>query len=1288
MASRTTQTCKTQHPINPKLTGTFQQPIFMARPRKRDNIRFHHLIDASQCSATRNSVHRYPRAAAATVTKSLVSIFAVLLVFAQQSSTFFIQRPKLSTSRGYLTSRIATTLQQSAVLSNETEPVSSSSYASKAQSTSSSSSSTSSNNNNNWIDKDQLQLFKESIDLISVVESYNLPLFRLKSRTQATALCPFHDDHSPSMSIDGQRQIFKCFSCQASGDVFEFVQLHHATTNNGEQLSFRQVIQKVAREHGDPSSTIQQTFATLGDTNHNSATASPALTRKRERLLAANRAATNYYTRCFMEPSAGNVRAYARSRHLEPQTVQTFCLGYAPDVYYGAHKRAVWGQGSLVEHLEQLDFTPQEIMDAGLATTVNKLFDSIVIDTSNATERSDDGLDYSDLMDRFRNRFIVPIMDITGKQVLGFGGRDIPNVGTVSSSANNYQGPKYLNSPETLVFHKSKILFGLHKVNELLSKDPTVARQTSLVIVEGYMDAIALWAAGVKGAVASMGTALSRDQLALAAQTARKLNGKVVLCLDNDAAGLAAMELVCSNGLLKETVKKYSVQFLVARLPDGCKDPAEYAELLTSTMESNAIANEFDRVILANATDWTQFYLSRMLSSYDSSAARGCENSFSKVFERAAEFIAATMEAADRTKHAYEVAGLLAKIVANESNETVASSAVHAQLESDLISLVSRIADKKEALLRRAESSATIVNDATIGSRMKAITMGGSASILDDEEKLSRNMTTNLTRSSVTASSTQQYLPAESAPVKPKTRTFKVKRERDLALKTERSILDHFGGPQFENDLDAAWLGLTDEKWKQIGSRFEEGNLLRGNTSKTRLYGPFKQSTDDVADYNGFYRLDIPVYFNSNDFQGRKYLTEQAVTSGYTYDRRNLDHFDIISLVQKRVGFGPLARKDPLRIQLSCESKLLTLLVSHATARRAMRNICMARSAVGGGHGELAWSCKENEWLFDKLLSDSFLISATREQLRTTLTSLPDCPENAFGNSFHTESQGNVLPHEQEDTLDLQSANKNEAASKSAYRSAMTTDNQRINGHSMRFDGQEMSEVSIGMLDHLFLEPKGSLESVIEAREENAQSDIQRELAIQVLYYTHQWATVSRRWDMVRTKLKGSPATEGPLGKSMTSLTNATTLSLETQQQLAAELQELTEKRLSLSTSLERITSKLLYMSNEEATMSLQLQASLTAAVDESNASLSQPGVEVIVSPAEREGEESFQTTMERIELEFGDMCKDDFQWSPESISTNRRFDVNDDELFSTEGEETVDDVFARMDREYANWLD
>ncbi|GKY94150.1 hypothetical protein MPSEU_000381100 [Mayamaea pseudoterrestris] len=1259
----------------------------MARLRQRDNIRLHHNIDASQCSATRNSIP-LPRAAAATATKTLVSIFAVLLVFAQQSSTFSIHGPILSSSRVHLTSRQSTTLQQSAVLSNETEPVSASSYASKAQSTSSSSSS-SSNNSNNWIDKDQLTLFKESIDLISVVESYQLPHFRRKSRTQAIALCPFHDDHSPSLSIDGQRQMFKCFSCQASGDVFQFVQLHHAKMNNGEQLSFRQAIQKVAREHGDASSTIQQAFATLDNTNRDSVTTSPALTLKHERLLAANRAASSYYTQRFMEPSAGNVRAYARSRHLAPQTVQTFCLGYAPDLYYGPRKRAIWGQGSLVEHLEQLEFSPQEIMDAGLATTVNKLFDSIVFDTiSNATERSDDGPDYSDLMDRFRNRFIVPIMDITGKHVLGFGGRDIPSIGTILSSANNYQGPKYLNSPETLVFHKSKILFGLHKVNELLSKDPTVARQTSLVIVEGYMDAIALWAAGVKGAVASMGTALSRDQLALAAQTARKLNGKVVLCLDNDAAGLAAMELVCSNGLLKETVKKYSVQFLVARLPDGCKDPAEYAEMLTSSVESNAIANEFDRVILANASDWTQFYLSRMLSSYDSSAARGGDNSFSNVFERAAEFIAATMEAADRTKHAYEVAGLLARIVANESNETVASSAVHAQLESDLISLVSRIADNKEALLRRAESSAMIVNDATTGSRMKAITMGGSASILDDEEKLSRNVTTNLTRSSVTASTTQQYLPAKTAPVKPKTRTFKVKRERDLALKTERSILDHFGGHNFENDLDAAWLGLTDEKWKQIGSRFEEGNLLRGNTSRTRLYGPFKQSTDDVADYNGFYRLGRPVYFNSNDFQGRKYLTEQAVTSGYSYDRRDLDHVDIISLVQKGVGFGPLARKDPLRIQLSCESELLTLLVRHAAARRAMKNICMARSAVGDGHGELAWSCKENEWLFDKLLSDSFLISATREQLRTNLSSLPDCPENAFGNSFHTESQGNVLPHEQEDTLDLQSANKNEAASKSAYRSAMTTDNQRINGHSMRFDGQEMSEVSIGMLDHLFLEPKGSLESVIEAREENAQSDIQRELAIQVLYYTHQWATVSRRWDMVRTKLKGSPATEGPLGKSMTSLTNATTLSLETQQQLAAELQELTEKRLSLSTSLERITSKLLYMSNEEATMSLQLQASLTAAVDESNASLSQPGVEVIVSPAEREGEESFQTTMERIELEFGDMCKDDFQWSPESISTNRRFDVNDDELFSTEGEEDVDDVLARIDREYAKWLD
>ena len=532
-----------------------------------------------------------------------------------------------------------------------------------------------------------VEAIRDAVDLVEVVESYQLPQFHRRG-SGAIALCPFHDDHNPSLSIDGTRGLYKCFACGAAGNVFSFVREMHALQQNHHsmyatdvavgEMSFGQAVQFVYEEFvtAEVDLSLSPISNTTGRWKTTTSSISPELWQRqqheRDMIHQANAAAAAFYIDSLLNMSSGPARRYLLlHRGLTPAVVKRFAIGYAPNAYpfqrEEASKRS-WGEGSLVQHLHSLNFTAQQMVDAGLAIVMRRQrpfpnqhsrtpsspHQSAVHNTSlgsNQTGENDhlsekeDILTIDRIMDRFRGRIMVPIVDSTGNFILGFGGRLVPpwaaivtsstdsnnnnnNMSdVVTASSSSFQAPKYLNSPETLVFHKQQLLFGQHfirSMDQARRKDGTNSpsvlqdRYTNksstldapLVIVEGYLDAISLASAGMERVVATMGTSISLTQLEQAAESVLSTQKKeygfsrdthvIVLCLDQDEAGQAATERLCRDGMLSQVMAKYSpatafplddssssstpfhgrIEFRVAQMDRNFSDPAALVEHL------------------------------------------------------------------------------------------------------------------------------------------------------------------------------------------------------------------------------------------------------------------------------------------------------------------------------------------------------------------------------------------------------------------------------------------------------------------------------------------------------------------------------------------------------------------------------------------------------------------------------------------------------------------------------------------------------------------------------------
>lgn len=284
-------------------------------------------------------------------------------------------------------------------------------------------------------------------------------------------LCPFHSEKTPSFTVSPDKQIFYCFGCGEGGNVFSFVMKQ-------EGLTFPEAAKHLARRYG----------IALPDRRM-----SPGQKRRldeKEQVLAANRLAMDFFQRNLrVSPAGGKAREYLAKRALTPATIDGFHIGYAPQ-----------GWDNLLQHLLGQHLSSPVIEKSGLVVP-----------------RKNSGGFY----DRFRDRIVFPIFDLN-RQVIGFGGRVMDDA-----------LPKYLNSPETLVYNKSRSLYGLH-----LAK--ARCRETeSVYIVEGYFDAIALHQHGLVNTVATLGTSLTAEHVRMLRGCIGE-KGKAVLVYDSDEAGIKA----------------------------------------------------------------------------------------------------------------------------------------------------------------------------------------------------------------------------------------------------------------------------------------------------------------------------------------------------------------------------------------------------------------------------------------------------------------------------------------------------------------------------------------------------------------------------------------------------------------------------------------------------------------------------------------------------------------------------------------------------------------------------
>lgn len=343
----------------------------------------------------------------------------------------------------------------------------------------------------------QIEEIKQKLDITSVVQSY-VPSLKARGRNWF-GLCPFHSEKSPSFSVNPELGIYKCFGCGEGGDVISFLQ-------KLEGLEFREALEMAAEKAGV-------------DLQSGGGNIDPDFKRKKKRALEAHRLAAAYYHYLLTEHVSGKpgLEYAMEKRKLDLDAIKKFQLGYAPRSYH-----------NLETFLLKKGYSSAELVEFGLLA-----------------ER--DGRHY----DKFRGRLLHPIQTLTG-EVVGFSGRAI---------FPDDKGPKYLNSPETIVYHKKATVYGGFQ-----AKDP-MRKLRQVVIVEGNLDVVSSARVGVENIICPLGTALTAEQVKLLGRYV----DEAVLAFDKDRAGQAALlrayELLEAHGLVTK----------VAVLPGETKDVDELA---------------------------------------------------------------------------------------------------------------------------------------------------------------------------------------------------------------------------------------------------------------------------------------------------------------------------------------------------------------------------------------------------------------------------------------------------------------------------------------------------------------------------------------------------------------------------------------------------------------------------------------------------------------------------------------------------------------------------------------
>ena len=339
-------------------------------------------------------------------------------------------------------------------------------------------------------------------------------------------LCPFHNEKTASFSVNSEKQFYYCFGCGAAGNVFSFLM-------EMENMDFPEAMKKLA----------ERAHITLPEPEKSAQVIAAEQTK--QRLFDIHKTAGRYFYDCLQEEQGKAARDYLVKRQMDPRMARKFGIGYSPDSY-----------DALFKHLKEKGFTVSDILKSGLVLE-NK-----------------DGKGYHD---RFRGRLMFPIFDVQGR-VVGFGGRILAK-----------GEPKYLNSPETILFSKSRNLYGLNFAK--------AAKKRELILVEGYMDMLSIYQAGFHNVVASLGTAFNQEH----ARTLKRFADDVILLYDSDEAGtnaaLRAIPVLVKNGF----------RVKVTQVPDG-KDPDEFIKAKG--------AAEFSKLLI-NAVHYISFEIACIQRKYN-----------------------------------------------------------------------------------------------------------------------------------------------------------------------------------------------------------------------------------------------------------------------------------------------------------------------------------------------------------------------------------------------------------------------------------------------------------------------------------------------------------------------------------------------------------------------------------------------------------------------------------------------------------------------------------------------
>lgn len=395
------------------------------------------------------------------------------------------------------------------------------------------------------IDQETVRKILDTADIVEVVSDF----VKLKrSGANYMGLCPFHNERTPSFSVSKAKGVCKCFSCGKGGTPIGFIMEH-------EQLSYGEALRWLANKYNIEIKERELTAEELAQAS------------ERESMLALNEFALQFFESKLFDSDEGRAigLSYFRNRGLTDAAIKRFRLGYAPEM-----------RDALASEAQKKGYSPELLTATGLCS------------------RNDRG----NLFDRFRGRVLFPVFTLSGK-VVAFGGRTLKTDKTIA---------KYVNSPESSIYHKSSELYGLYQARR------SIVQKNKCILVEGYMDVISMSQRGVENVVASSGTSLTDGQIALI----HRFTQNVTVIYDSDPAGIKAslrgIDMLLAQGI--------NVKVLL--LPDG-DDPDSFAK--AHSLE------EIEAYMQANETDFIRFKTKILLdglAANDPVARAGVINSIAK----------------------------------------------------------------------------------------------------------------------------------------------------------------------------------------------------------------------------------------------------------------------------------------------------------------------------------------------------------------------------------------------------------------------------------------------------------------------------------------------------------------------------------------------------------------------------------------------------------------------------------------------------------------------------------